>query len=170
MTKRTVWLVGMMGAGKSVVGKALASELGLPFVDVDQEIEARAGMGIPQIFAERGEDAFRKLEAETIQGLSNRTQVVALGGGAASQPGMADYLEAHGTLVYLRAQIGTLLARIGDARTRPMLHRMSRADRRARIEELMRERAPHYERAAITVDTDRASAIEVAKQIASQLG
>lgn len=169
MEAQTIWLVGMMGAGKSVVGKALADELGLPFVDTDAEIEARAGKRIPQIFADDGEAAFRKLEAEVIHELADSAGVVSLGGGAASQPGMADYLVEHGRLVYLRAQIGTLLGRIGDARTRPMLHGMSRAERRARLETLLAERAPDYERATIAVDTDRTTPGEVAAQIAQQL-
>ncbi|MDP6980160.1 MAG: shikimate kinase [Myxococcota bacterium] len=169
MTQQTVWLMGMMGAGKSVVGKALAAELALPFVDVDSEIEKRAGARIPQIFAEQGEPAFRELEAEVIHEIADVPQIVSLGGGAASQPGMMDYLEDNGTTVYLRARIATLLARIGDARTRPLLRGMSRAERRARLEELMRERAPHYERAKIVVDTDTQATAKVAKQIAGAL-
>ncbi len=169
MTQHTVWLMGMMGAGKSVVGKALAAELALPFVDVDNRIEKSAGRRIPEIFAEQGEAAFRKLEANLIHEIADVPQVVSLGGGAAAQPGMMDYLEANGTTVYLRARIATLLARIGDARTRPMLNGMSRGERRARLEDLMRERAPHYERAMIVVDTDTSATARVAKQIAGAL-
>ena len=169
MTQQTVWLVGMMGAGKSVVGQALARELELPFIDVDTRVEGQAGKAIADIFAQEGEAAFRKLEAETIHELADGAGVVSLGGGAAAQPGMTDYLLAHGTVVYLRAEVGTLLGRIGDARTLPMLRGMSRAERRARLEELLRERSPHYERAAITVDTDRGATDDLAREIATRL-
>ena len=89
--------------------------------------------------------------------------------GAPPRPPGTDYLLAHGTVVYLRAEVGTLLGRIGDARTRPMLRGMSRAERRARLEELLRERSPHYERAAITVDTDRGATDDLAREIATRL-
>lgn len=169
MAAQTIWLVGMMGAGKSVVGQALAQALALPFVDTDAEIEARAGARIPRIFAEQGEATFRELEARVIREIGDAPQVVALGGGAAAQPGMADYLVAHGTMVYLRARIETLLARIGDARTRPLLRALGPEQRREKLESLQREREASYSRAQVTVDTDEASTQAVVETIVGEL-
>ncbi|RIL05855.1 MAG: shikimate kinase, partial [Proteobacteria bacterium] len=85
----TIWLVGLMGAGKSAVGEALAAALGLRFEDTDAAIERRARRSVAQIFAERGEPAFRALERAAIERLAGRPVVAALGGGAIAQPGAA---------------------------------------------------------------------------------
>lgn len=165
----TIWLVGMMGAGKSLIGRTLAQKLGLPFVDSDAEITRRAGCTIGEIFDREGEVGFRKLEADVIRDLGQQRQVVALGGGAAAQPGMIELLDERGTIVYLRATLETLLARIGDARTRPMLRGLSREERAAKLEALQREREPSYSRAHITVSTDRGPASQVVDEIVRAL-
>ncbi|MCP5042884.1 MAG: shikimate kinase [bacterium] len=169
MAEQTIWLVGMMGAGKSVVGRALAQRLALPFIDSDAEIEKRAGARISEIFAERGEPAFRELEAQVIGEIAERSQVVALGGGAAAQPGMAESLAERGTMVYLRADVDTLLARIGDARTRPLLRSLSQTECREKLESLQREREASYSRAQVTVDTDDVSTQTVVETIVDEL-
>ena len=155
----------MMGAGKSLVGRRLAQALKLPFIDSDKEIERQAGCGIPEIFERDGEAGFRSLEADVIRGLGERTQVVALGGGAASQPGMIELLKSRGTIIYLRASIETLLERIGDARSRPMLHGLSPEQLAERLESLQREREPSYSQAHITVESNQVRASNVVDQI-----
>lgn len=147
-----IWLVGMMGAGKSTLGPALAARLGRPFVDTDDEIERAQRRSIAQIFAQDGETAFRALEAETIRGVPENA-VVALGGGAIAQSGACEVLAARGTIVYLAATVDQLLARIGDAEARPLLAGLSPAERRARLEALLEERRPAYESAAIALET-----------------
>ena len=96
---RAGWLVGMMGAGKSTLGPALALALGRPFVDADAALERAAGATIAELFATKGEPAFRRLERELMEELAGSDAVVALGGGAIAQPGAAAWLCARGTVV-----------------------------------------------------------------------
>ncbi len=166
---KTIWLVGMMGAGKSTVGRSLARRLSLPFIDTDQEIERRVGCSVSEIFARDGEASFRRLEAEVIRELGQKPQIVALGGGAPAQPGMVEHLQEHGTLVYLRAGLDTLLERIGDAGSRPMLRDLSPEARSERLKTLQREREPSYSRAPVTVDVDASSTAAVVKKIVEKL-
>ncbi len=151
---RTLWLVGMMGAGKSSVGAGLARRLGRRFVDADAEIEAAAGLRIAEIFAREGEAGFRAREREAILGLLGAEAVVALGGGAFAQPGLAERLLAEGPVVYLRARPETLLERLGEAADRPLLAGLGGEERRARLTALLAERAPAYARASLAIDTD----------------
>src|SRR5690606_5874667 len=144
MAGPTIWLVGAMGAGKSAVGPLLAARLGLPFVDLDAEVERAAGARIATIFAREGEPAFRARERAAIERVAGRTAVVALGGGAIAQPGAARRLAETGTVVWLRARPETLAARIGEARERPLLAGLGPAARRARIAALLAEREPCY--------------------------
>ncbi len=167
---RTVWLVGMMGAGKSTVGPALARRLDLPFVDLDAEIERASGRSIPEIFEAQGEDAFRALEVEALERVAGTERVVALGGGALTQPGVRERVAAAGTLVYLRAAPETLLERIGDPEGRPLLAGLGRLEILERISALLAEREPAYLGAAFTVDTDRSSVGEVVERIVTGLG
>ena len=131
---RTVWLVGMMGAGKSTIGPKLARRLGRRFIDTDAEVERAAGRRVSEIFQRDGEPAFRRLEREAIEACCGEAAVVALGGGAIEPPGARERLASTGTVVYLRARPETLLARVGDAR-RPAAARGARC-RTAQAERL----------------------------------
>lgn len=164
-----VWLVGMMGAGKSAVGAALAERLALPFVDVDAMVEDRAGHAIAEIFASQGEAAFRAQERECIREAARTPAVVALGGGAIAQLDMAGWLAARGTVVYLKAGLETLLERVGEAAERPLLRGLDRDERRRRLESLLAERASAYESARIVVETDHKSVDEAAEAVACAL-
>jgi len=165
----TLWLVGMMGAGKSAVGRALAARLGRPFVDTDAEIEARAGRTVAEIFAAEGEGRFRELERQAVERAAGRPWVVALGGGAPAQTGMGRCLARSGTLVYLRARPETLLARLGEAPSRPLLANRDLPARAARLRELLERRRKHYERAPVIVDTDGLDVETVAARLAERL-
>ena len=169
MLVSTVWLVGMMGAGKSAVGALLAERLRCDFVDTDAEIERRAGSTIAELFRREGEAVFRKREREAIESVAGDGVVVALGGGAIAQPGAREQLARTGTIVYLRARPETLRGRIGETAERPLLQGVSGNDRLRRITELLAERAPCYEAAAIVVDTDALGPGEVADAIVSHL-
>ena len=165
----TIWLAGMMGAGKSAVGPRLAARLGRRFVDVDQEIEREAGCSVGELFAREGEAGFRARERAWLERLAGAPLVVALGGGAVAQPGARERLSASGILVYLRARPETLLERVGDAEARPLLRGLSREARLARLVALLAEREPHYASASIVVDTDEAAEEDVAERIAARL-
>lgn len=166
----TVWLVGMMGAGKSAVGALLAARLARPLLDLDREIERSAGRSIPELFASEGEAGFRKREREAIEAVAGQRAVVALGGGAAAQPGAAQRLLASGTLVYLRARVETLAARIGDGAERPLLAGLGPEARLAKLRSLLAEREPAYLRASVVVDTDALDAERIAALVERRLG
>jgi shikimate kinase len=161
----TVWLVGMMGAGKSAVGRELARRLGRPFYDTDREIEALRGIAIAEIFAREGEATFRGLERECVARLAGAPAVVSLGGGALAQPEVRRVVVGVGTLVWLRAAPETLLARIGGGQDRPLLAGLAADERLARVRALLAAREADYARAAVVVETDAASVEEVAERI-----
>jgi shikimate kinase len=157
----------MMGSGKSTVGPLLAERLGRPFLDTDAAVEAAAGMSVPQIFAEEGEARFRARERAAIEAASGQGAVVALGGGAVAQPGVLELLRQSGTLVYLRAGVETLLARVGRGVGRPLLEAAD--DPAAALESLLEARRARYESADFVVDTDGRSPDEVAVELARLL-
>jgi shikimate kinase len=152
--RRPIFLVGMMGCGKSSVGPVLARRLGRSFVDTDARVEATAGIPIREIFARDGEAAFRALERRAIEDSATGDAVVALGGGAIAQPGAPERLAELGVVVYLRASVASLLARIGEGAERPLLAGLDEAGRWRRLEELLGEREAAYRRADIVVETD----------------
>ena len=141
-----ICLVGMMGAGKTTVGKRLARRLGWAFVDSDRELEARLGVSIPTIFDLEGEVGFRRRESELIQELAlRRGTVLATGGGAVLDPENRRALHEQGHVVYLRATVQDLWHRLRRDTTRPLLRA---PDPRARIEALVRDREPLYQSVA----------------------
>jgi shikimate kinase len=147
--KRAIVLIGMMGAGKSTVGRRLAARLGLGFVDADVEIESAAGMSIPDIFATHGEQAFRDGEVRVIARLlDGAPNVVATGGGAWMRPDTRERIRARGVSVWLKAEAEVLLRRVKRRSDRPLLQT---ADPAATIEKLVAERYPVYAEADLTL-------------------
>lgn len=163
-----IFLVGLMGSGKTTIGRALAKRLNMRFVDADQEIESRTGASITLIFEIEGEASFRQREADVIRDLTQQQGIVlATGGGAILNEQSRRHLRDHGTVVYLRASVNSLVQRTTHDRNRPLLRT---ADPRARIEELMQQRAPLYEEVAhITVETGRPNVQSVVQNILAQL-
>ena len=146
---RSVVLIGLMGAGKTAVGKRLAGRLELPFTDADSEIEAAAGESISDIFAQHGEPYFRDGEARVIARLlRNGSQVLATGGGAYMNAGTRSNIKANGVSVWLKAELPVLLNRVRRRDHRPLL---AGKDPQTVMRELMRERYPVYAEADITV-------------------
>lgn len=163
---RNLVLVGLMGAGKTTVGKVIAERLARPFVDTDAIIESESGMTIREVFDKRGEREFRNLEAEAVRRVSAlRGQVVAVGGGAVADPANRTNLRATGDLVWLEADPQTLADRLsGGEAARPMLD--GTADVAGRLAELDSRRAADYERAAaLRVDTAGKAPDEIADTI-----
>src|SRR3954462_3311204 len=145
---RTVTLVGMMGAGKSSIGRRLALRLGIPFVDADVEIEKAAGMTINDIFAVRGEAEFRAGEARVIlRLLESGPQDLATGGGAFTNPDTRTAIGAKGISIWLKAEFDVLMKRIKRRHDRPLL---KTADPGATLRKLMEERDPVYALADLT--------------------
>jgi shikimate kinase len=163
-----LFLVGMMGAGKTTVGRRLARRLDRPFVDADRELEARLGVPIPTIFELEGEAGFRRREAAIIDELTRREPIVlATGGGAVLDPANRAALHERGRVVYLRASVGDLWHRLRRDKVRPLL---KAPDPRARIEELVRLRDPLYREVAhLVVDTGRQPVDQVVDAILARL-
>jgi shikimate kinase len=144
-------MVGLMGAGKSAIGKRLALALGLNFVDADKEIEAAAGCTIPEIFARFGEPAFRDGERRVIARLlDGPVCVLATGGGAFMDGATRAKIKARGLSVWLRADLDTLVRRTARRSNRPLLHA---GDPREILGGLMAKRYPIYAEADVTVDS-----------------
>lgn len=150
---RTVVLVGLMGAGKSAVGRRLAARLGLPFIDADTEIETAAGCTIEEIFVRDGEAVFRSSERRIIARLlaERPVHILATGGGAFMAPETRAEIKAHGVSVWLRADIEILLQRTARRTHRPLL---KKGDPRTILEGLIRARHPVYAEADVTVESD----------------
>jgi shikimate kinase len=147
-----VFFIGLMGAGKTTIGKLLAKQLGRAFYDTDHEIEKRTGVKIPVIFDLEGEAGFRKRETAVIQDLSQQTNIImATGGGAVIAAENRALLKTHGTVIYLRANVTDLWHRTRNDKHRPLLQNV---DIRAKLEQLYAERNPLYtETATHIVDT-----------------
>ena len=163
-----IFLVGLMGAGKTTIGRQLARRLGMRFVDSDHEIEARTGASVPWIFEIEGEPSFRRREADMIRDLSKQDNLVlATGGGAVLDPASRALLSERGTVIYLRAAIGSILQRTSHDKNRPLLQT---ADPRAKLEELLAARDPLYrEIADLVIDTGRPNVQSMVQTILDQL-
>lgn len=142
----SIFLVGMMGAGKSTIGRLLASSLGLAYLDADRELEARTGVSIPTMFEIEGEPAFRRREAALLDELTQLSGIVlATGGGAVLEADTRARLRARGLVVYLKAGADEIFRRTRRDRSRPLLQA---DDPHARIVGLIAEREPLYEEIA----------------------
>jgi shikimate kinase len=163
-----IFLIGPMGAGKTTIGRHLATLLHKRFVDVDHEIERRTGVTIPIIFEIEGEAGFRRRESTLVDELSQDDDIVmATGGGAVLMEENRHALKERGTVVYLHADIDTLVERTRRDRNRPLLQT---EDPRGKIEELLRQREPIYREVAdVVVDTGLRAPTSVARDIVTRL-
>ena len=165
--KKNVVLVGMMGAGKTSIGKRLAAELDIPFVDADNEIEAAANMTIPEIFETYGEQHFRDGERKVIARLlRDGPRVIATGGGAVADPETRQRIGRKSIAIWLKADVEVLLERVKRRSNRPLLE----ADDPERVlRRLAAEREPFYSCADITVRSHNAPHQNVVSEILSRL-
>ena len=150
--EKSIALVGLMGAGKSWMGRRLASRTGWDFVDSDTAIEAEAGLSIPEMFELGGETKFRQVELRVIRRLLAGSPIIlSTGGGAFCQPDTHQAIRQAALVVWLRARPETLLDRIENPQSRPLL---AGPDPLAVMRRLAAERTPYYQQADILVDTD----------------
>ena len=167
-----IYLVGMMGSGKTVVGKALAVALGRRFVDLDRVLEHQTGLTIAALFAAEGEHAFREREARLLVELDDKDSVVATGGGVVTRPENMELLLARGCVVHLRAQPATILSRLAGQRdglaSRPLLRAAPNAT--DTLGSLWQQRRAAYERAHHQIDTDARTPAAVAALIVDAIG
>lgn len=149
---RPITLIGLMGSGKSLVGRQLATTLDLPFTDSDQVVEAIAGISIADIFDLAGEAKFREMEQRAIsETMESGICVLSVGGGAVCHLDTAALLKERSTLVWLKASPETLLSRIGSTASRPLLHGN---DPLAALKHLAEARADDYAIADVVITTD----------------
>jgi shikimate kinase len=155
VSRRTIVLVGLMGAGKSKIGRRLAARLNLPFFDSDQEIEAAAGESIEEIFANRGERVFRDGERRVIARLlAQPVHVLATGGGAFMDPATRQLIGERGVSLWLRADLDVLISRVSRRNNRPLL---KSGNARAILGALIEQRHPVYAEADVVVDSGEGS-------------
>lgn len=156
--KKTVVMVGMMGAGKTAVGRALAQRLGVPFLDSDAEIEAAANMSVQEIFVRDGEPFFRQKESQIIERLlRERCGILSTGGGAFLAEANRRMISERGVSVWLNADLGVLWNRVKHKDTRPLLRT---ADPRATLAEIYKARVPIYAQADLSVLSESRVSIE----------
>jgi len=161
-------LTGFMGTGKTAVGRRLSEDLHIGFVDVDETIEKKAGHSVRHIFETQGEPAFRLLESRVIAELARQDRmVISTGGGALLNPQNREVLQEKGILVCLRAKTSTLLERLKDDITRPLLAGENVA---SRVERLMQEREAVYQVCPFQIDTDDKTIADVAAEIIRAIG
>lgn len=162
--QNNIYLVGPMGSGKSAVGRRLASQLGLEFLDSDAVIEERTGVDISYIFEKEGEAGFRQRETAIIAELTKLDGIVlATGGGAAEDPDSRNRLAANGTVVYLYTSVPEQQRRTRKSRNRPLLNNGDPAEI---LEQLMQKRDPQYrEIAELVIETDGRQVAAVAREL-----
>jgi shikimate kinase len=165
--RRTIVLVGLMGAGKTKIGRRLAARLNLPFFDSDNEIEAAAGETIEEIFRNRGEAVFRDGERRVIARLLEQPpHILATGGGAFMDPATRARIVRRGVSVWLRADLDVLVARVSRRNNRPLLQR---SDPRSVLAELIERRHPIYAEADIVIDSSDGSAEQTTTRVIAAL-
>ena len=142
-----IFLIGLMGTGKTTVGRQLARKLKMEFYDSDRVIEERTGADIPLIFEKEGEAGFRKREAAVIDELTKKRNIIlATGGGAVLDPNNREHLSSRGTVFYLKSSLKTLVERTSKDKNRPLLHAEEPAE--AILKRLLEQRGPLYEETA----------------------
>ncbi len=152
---RRVYVIGFMGSGKSTASKKLSSTLGWQFIDLDKEIELKAGKSIKDIFSSSGEDHFRKLEEETLFNIITSTNtIISTGGGTPCYGSNMDFMIRSGIVVYLRMTPAQLKSRLeGKAASRPLIRDVNKAELLQYISNKLSEREKYYLRASIIVDS-----------------
>jgi len=148
-----LFLIGLPGAGKSTIGRALATRLAMEFVDLDHEIEVREGMSVPEIFSSHGEDYFRRLEAALLHNwaTSDKNFVMSTGGGTPCFFEGINVINQHGISVFLDESVEIIVSRLVNNTHRPLLLSDNAEDMRIKLENLRAARLSYYEQATITV-------------------
>lgn len=172
--RKPIFLCGMMGSGKSTVGRKLAAELNVPFCDLDVLIIEKTGLSIPEIFEQKGESGFRSQERSLLIRESQYFKgVMALGGGSLQNQHIVDHLKIYGWLIFLDVPHSVISKRVAGDANRPMLKtgstKQEETNGRLKIETLLKQRLPLYRQAEITVSADDRPADEIVHEIIKKL-
>jgi len=163
----SIYLVGFMGAGKTTVSSILSEKLGLEVIDTDHVIETKLEKTVSEIFEEYGEDYFRQLEHLVVKGVVKENRIITTGGGAVLREDSRNILKKKKNVIYLKASATTILERLQDDTTRPLLQTENKLEK---IEALLQQRDALYkEVATYTVDTDGLTLEQVAREIVDNL-
>lgn len=148
-----IFLVGMLGSGKTTLGKQLAAYLNIPFVDMDWEITKKENKSVQEIFAEKGEDYFREVEAAVLRELASSEDsfIIGTGGGAPCFHQGIDVINSAGLSIFLDVSVEELLSRLAKATDRPLLNTEDEKEKGKRIQELRTRRLAIYQRAHVTI-------------------
>jgi shikimate kinase len=162
--RSNIYLVGLMGVGKSTVGKKLANRMGVPFIDCDQELERRNGVTVTTIFDIEGESGFRKRETRLLEEFAGKEMgIVATGGGVVTQEANRVLLKQKGVVIYLNASVDLLWSRLRYCKNRPLLETENPKER---LRALFEQRDPLYrEVSEIIVDVGKGSALNTVRKI-----
>jgi shikimate kinase len=163
-----IFIVGMMGSGKTTIGRLLAARLGWPHLDSDEQVGRDTGQTVPEIFTACGEAAFRAAEARSLAAaaVADTATVVSVAGGAVLDPDNRHVLRRNGVIVWLRARVETLAQRVGDGAGRPLLG----DDPEAALRRLYAQRRPLYQELAhVVVDVDRLDPVTIADRVQAAL-
>jgi shikimate kinase len=159
-----IYLIGLMGSGKSTIGQCLSAALQREFVDLDRYIEASAQKSIAAIFREHGESYFRELESHSLHEISRKqSRIVALGGGAILKRQNRDLLKSTGFRIFLKARPEILLDRLAHDEERPLLASLDPSARLTKLRELEKARSPFYEDADLIVENESTSEVAIEK-------
>jgi shikimate kinase len=167
LSTNNIFLIGFMGAGKTSVGRILAKNLEMSFVDLDETIEKELGMKIPEIFSTHGEEFFRDAESKLLRAVAQRGgQVIATGGGVVLREENWEVMEREGVTIYLKAPAVVLYNRVKNNTSRPLLQVDNPFEK---VQELLSTRIPLYEKADLIVDTEHITSQEIVKEIIEKL-
>jgi len=165
--EKSIALVGLMGVGKTSIGKRLAKRLGMKFVDIDDAIVKDIGQSITWIFGNLGEEEFRKIEKRVIaEEMAKSPQVIATGGGAFINDDTRALIKSDAISIWLDADIDILVGRVSKKKTRPLLEK---GDKREILTDLMEQRNPYYEQADIRVESTNISHGKIVSKIISAI-
>jgi len=166
----SIYICGMMGSGKTTVGKILAGKLKLPFIDLDEVIVKKAGNPIPEIFRTGGEHIFRKLEKDALyQTVENSQKIIALGGGALQNQEIVNHIKKKSLLIFLDAPLSVLSKRLANDSGRPLLQNTDEKETEMKIAKLLSERTKYYSQAHIKIETEKYSPELIADKIIRKL-
>lgn len=170
LLSQPLFLCGMMGSGKSTVGKRLAQKLSVPFNDLDQLIEEKTGKSIPDIFNEKGEDHFRKVERDLIIRFSQTAEgIIALGGGTLQNQQITDHIKLNGWLAHLHCSPETLYSRLKANSGRPVIASLSDEDLRLKISTLLKNRMKYYEQSHFSINCNSRSVDSILEELIQKL-
>jgi shikimate kinase len=157
---RAIYLTGFMGSGKTTIGRALSEKLGIPVIDTDEMIEKKAGKTIPAIFADEGEERFRKYEQEILKQLPTNDVIITTGGGMVISKENLSWMKKHGNVIFLSCSLDIIFQRLQSDTNRPLF-----SQNKEKMKELYEKRLPYYLEAAFTIDTSQKSVEEIVEDI-----